>query len=544
MIWSIEDGSDKRPEGVDEDGIPDPAYAASLGLIPAPLGRRVVATLVEAAVYALLALPLLLGASARLVSLASGATSWYGFLNHPDFVLTVVMIAASVVLSLAFTIVQLVLHGRKGVTLGKALTGLRTVNVATLSRPGLGRVLLRGIVLSASSIVPVIGPALFLASPLLDRRRRRGWLDLVGRTWLVDAAKGLDPYDVKRMRIARKTVAADPIAQQQALPSLATPVQHGAAAAYQPGARVSAGVLGAARPYAPGEQPVVGLASSQQQAAVQPQPSVPQPPVAPAAPYRPGELSGAAPATTSSPFARPVGVPSAPQVQQAGTPVQGVPSTAPVAPQQTPAQPPIAQGPGQDAGAHAWGERPADAWGAQPAQQHPVPATPPLAPQQEAPAPAASAPAAPAPAPAASAPFASASEPVSEETIVRGAPEDDDDDLEATRIARPRAYVLELDGGGRIHLGGRVLIGRNPTLQPGEAGTLVPIPDDTRSVSKTHLAIDVEGGTIQVTDRHSTNGSAIVRGGKETRLVGGVPTRAELGDVVMLGDRRAVISRG
>jgi hypothetical protein len=164
MIWSIDDGASKRPEGVDEDGVPDPAYAASLGLVAAPLGRRAASTLIEAAVYALLALPLVIGASPRIVSLLSGATSWYGFLNHPDLVVTIVCAAASVVLTLVFTIVQLILHGRKGVTLGKALTGLRTVNVATLASPGFGRALLRMVVLGASSIVPVVGPVLSTGS--------------------------------------------------------------------------------------------------------------------------------------------------------------------------------------------------------------------------------------------------------------------------------------------------------------------------------------------------------------------------------------------
>ncbi|SDH36706.1 RDD family protein [Agrococcus jejuensis] len=536
MIWSIDEGRDTRPEGVDEDGIPDPAYAASLGLVPAPIGRRIAATLVDAAVYALLALPLVIGASPRIVSLLTGAVSWYGFVNHPDFVLTLVFTAASVVLTLAFTIVQLVLHGRKGVTLGKALTGLRTVNVATLASPGFGRVLLRGVVLYASSIVPVVGPALFLASPLMDRTgRRRGWLDLVGRTWLVDATNGLDPYDVKRMRIARKTVSADPIAEQQVLPSLATPVQHGAPVAYQPGARVSAGVLGVARPHAPGEQQTVGIASSQ---AAQPSAPAPQQPT-PSAPYRPGELSGMpdVPPVPSSPFATPSGVPSAPQLAQAGQPSVGVPTASPVAPQQVPQQAPVAPQQWQAPQAPVVPPTPPLA---QPVPQ-PAPAQPPVAQPPAAQAPVAQAPVAQPPAaPAPAAPS------VPDATIVPSQlhADDDDEDLGATRIVRPRALVLELDDGARIQLGGRVLIGRNPTLQPGEAGTLVPIPDDTRSVSKTHVAIDVEGGTIQVIDRHSTNGTAIVHGGKETRLVGGVPTRAEVGDTVLLGDRRAVISRG
>lgn len=518
MIWSIDDGREQRPDGVDEDGIPDPAYAASLGLVSAPLGRRAVAALVDVAVYAVLALPLILGASPRIVSLLTGAVSWYGFVSHPSLALTIVCVAVTFALSLAFTIVQLVLHGRKGVTLGKALTGVRTVNVATLSRPGVGRVLLRGIVLGASSLVPVLGPAAFLASPLLDRRRRRGWLDVVGRTWLVDVSNGLDPYDVKRMRIARKTVAADPVAEQQALPSLATPVQHGAHAAYQPGARVSAGVLGVARPHAPGQQPV-GLASSQ---AAQPSAPAPQQQT-PAAPYRPGELSGtpAVPPVPSSPFATPAEVPSAPQVAQAGHPAAGVPAASPVAPQPVPQQAPVA-----------------------PQQGHPpvraVPPTPPLAPSlaQQPPAHQSTA------QPTAHVPADAVTSAPDVTIVPNRLGSDDDEDLGATRVVRPRALMLELDDGGRIRLGGRVLIGRNPTLQPGEAGTLVPIPDDTRSVSKTHVAIDVEGGTIQVVDRHSTNGTAIVHDGKETRLVGGVPTRAEVGDTVVLGDRRAVISRG
>lgn len=538
MIWSIDDGREQRPEGVDEDGIPDPAYAASLGLVPAPIGRRIAATLVDAAVYALLALPLVIGASPRLMSLATGAVSWYGFINHPDFIWTIVFAAVTVVLTLAFTIVQLVLHGRKGVTLGKALMGLRTVNVATLASPGFGRALLRGVVLYASSIVPVVGPALFLASPLLDRSRRRGWLDLVGRTWLVDAVHGLDPYDVKRMRIARKTVAADPVAEQQALPSLATPVQHGAPVAYQPGARVSAGVLGVARPHAPGEQPTVGIASSQAA-----HPSAPAPaaqPTAQPAPYRPGELSGGmpdVPPVPSSPFGAPSGVPGVPQMAQAGQPSVGVPTASPVAPQQSPQQ----QMPVAPAG-QEW-QRPQGQAARQQAEAPAPVATPPVA-QPSAPHAAQPTIAQPAAASSAQAPGGAASVPDATVVPGRALVDDGDDDLEATRIARPRALVLELDDGARIQLGGRVLIGRNPTLQPGEAGTLVPIPDDTRSVSKTHVAIDVEGGTIQVVDRHSTNGTAIVHGGKETRIVGGVPTRAEVGDTVVLGDRRAVISRG
>ncbi|MFA4840299.1 MAG: RDD family protein, partial [Agrococcus sp.] len=247
MIWEIED-SRKVVEGLDDDGRPDPAYAAALGLKPAPLGRRALASIIEFAVYGLLQLPYWIVALPTLLKVAAGSLQPYGLANHPDLVWMVVATAASAVLTTAFVVVQIVLHGRKGVTLGKALTGIRSVDVATLERPGIGRALLRALVLWAIFLVPVIGPVLFLISPLLDREKRgRGWLDKVGGTWFVDVDHGLDPYHDKRMRIARKTVSAAPETAKSQLPSLATPADS-LAQAYRPGARISSGVVGAARP--------------------------------------------------------------------------------------------------------------------------------------------------------------------------------------------------------------------------------------------------------------------------------------------------------
>ena len=56
MIWEIDDAP-KAVEGLDENGRPDPAYAAALGLRTAPFGRRVLATVLELALALLLALP-------------------------------------------------------------------------------------------------------------------------------------------------------------------------------------------------------------------------------------------------------------------------------------------------------------------------------------------------------------------------------------------------------------------------------------------------------------------------------------------------------
>ncbi|WP_164861626.1 RDD family protein, partial [Microbacterium sp. CPCC 204701] len=245
MIWEIDEAS-RRIEGLDEHGRARPEYAASLGLMPAPLGRRALAATIEAAVYVVLQLPMLIVALPGLFALAaSGSRAASG-----DILLIVICAAASTVLTTAYVMTQLALHGRRGVTLGKAITGLRSVNVRTLERPGFWRgAVVRALVLWASFAVPLFGPLLVIAlSPFFDGESRgRGWPDLAAATWLVDARHGLNPYDEKRMRIARKTVATDLQDVRSELPSLATPVGEQSAAAYIPTTRSSGGVLGALR---------------------------------------------------------------------------------------------------------------------------------------------------------------------------------------------------------------------------------------------------------------------------------------------------------
>ena len=270
MIWEI-DEQKQTIEGVDAQGRPDPAYAAALGLLRAPLGRRALAVLFDVLIWVLLQLPLWIGAVPLLLKLASGAISSYGFINHPGFVLAVVMAGVSTLLSLVYLIVQLFLHGLKGRTFGKAFTGLRSVNVVTLARPGVGRVLLRFLIVVAAGVVPLLGPALILVSPTFDPEGRgRGLHDKASKIWLVDVRKGLNPFDEKRMRVARKVVKAEPTPERSALPSLATPIDPGAQPEYRPGSRVSAGVLGVARPYEAHERPSVGLPAAAPIADVRP----------------------------------------------------------------------------------------------------------------------------------------------------------------------------------------------------------------------------------------------------------------------------------
>jgi len=258
-IWEVEDEKETI-EGLDENGRPDPAYAEALGLLPAPFGRRALAVLCDVAIWVAVQLPLWLGAVPLLLKLATGSISAYGLVNHPSFVLAVVMASVTFLLNLVLCIVQLVMHGRSGLTIGKGVTGIRSVNIRTLGRPRVGPVLLRYLLVGASGIVPLIGPVALLASPTFDPERRgRGLHDKATGVWLVDIRRGLDPYDEKRMRVARKLVVAEPAPERSELPSLATPQDPAIAPQYRPGSRVSAGVLGLARPHTPDARPEIGV---------------------------------------------------------------------------------------------------------------------------------------------------------------------------------------------------------------------------------------------------------------------------------------------
>ena len=272
MIWEI-DEQERVIEGIDASGRPDPAYAAALGLVNAPYGRRALALVCDLAVWTVIQLPLWLGTLPLLLKLATGAISPYGFVNHPDFVLGIVTASITVALTLAFVVVQLVLHGRRGVTIGKAVAGIRSVNVRTLERPGVCAVLLRFLIVIAAGVVP-FGSAVFLLSPTFDPQGRgRGWHDKATNVWLVDVRNGLNPYDEKRMRIARKTLKAEPVEERAELPSLATPLDPARQPEYRPGSRISAGVLGLARPT---ETPIPQAAPAPAPVPV-PQPKLPQP---------------------------------------------------------------------------------------------------------------------------------------------------------------------------------------------------------------------------------------------------------------------------
>lgn len=342
-IWEV-DEKQEEIEGLTAAGRPDPAYAAALGLIRAPFGRRAVALICDVVFWILVQMPLWMGAVPLLLKLASGTISPYGFINHPGFVIAVVAAAVTVFLTLVLSVLQLVMHGRSGRTLGKGIVGIRTVNVRTLERPGIGWVLLRYLLFCASSIVPLLGPVLLLISPTFDAERRgRGLHDKATHVWLIDVRQGLDPYDEKRLRVARKLVKAEPAPERSALPSLATPRDPSAQPQYRPGERISAGVIGVARSYEAHERPTVGLAqpapaatptgpseagkpvfggyrnaNSHRAEPSAPSPGLmgtPPPSMPPAAPQQQAPVAQPAPAPQAAPIAQPEPAPPAPAVR-------------------------------------------------------------------------------------------------------------------------------------------------------------------------------------------------------------------------------------
>ncbi|MDY0907943.1 RDD family protein [Microbacterium sp. CFBP9034] len=127
-------------------------------------------------------------------------------------------------------------------------------------------------------------------------------------------------------------------------------------------------------------------------------------------------------------------------------------------------------------------------------------------------------------------------------------------DLDATRTAitvpppaqraalfadPPVLAVLTWDDGSAMAVYGRTLYGRNPAVEPGTVS--VPVRDETLSLSKTHFEIGGDASASWVLDRHSTNGTVLVRDGGRHRLIPGIPTSLRSGDRLELGDRSVFV---
>lgn len=122
-----------------------------------------------------------------------------------------------------------------------------------------------------------------------------------------------------------------------------------------------------------------------------------------------------------------------------------------------------------------------------------------------------------------------------------------DDPMDRT-VARPvpqAAPSLLLDTGQRVDLGaaGTVLLGRDPqAVPPWEGARTVAVDDPGFSISKTHVAVVLDGTGVLIEDLGSTNGTTVeTPDGALTTAGEGQRIRASVGDIVHVGQRRFTV---
>lgn len=114
----------------------------------------------------------------------------------------------------------------------------------------------------------------------------------------------------------------------------------------------------------------------------------------------------------------------------------------------------------------------------------------------------------------------------------------EEDDVEHTVMRRPRGIpvVLRFDHGEQLEINGRGLVGRHPAPGSEVASHLVRMPEDSLSVSKTHLEFIPEGAGVRIRDLHSTNGVSILGPEGERPAIPGEWVSVPRGSRVRFGD--------
>ena len=401
------------------------------GVEVGPLGKRVVAFLIEALV------PAIVGVVVFLVLPDASAT-----------VRAVLSIVAALVIVGWFLLIWYLLAERA------ASPGLRLMRLQLVGfydgRPiGWVRVLLRAVIFWAL-VVTGIGLILLLVFLVLHPRKQ-GWHDLAAKAVMIKERVLAPP--VPRPGVAQHTAQPE---ERPADRAYASPPTYGPVATYSP---VPAG------PTSPGGRPGSGSTAV---------PPPPQPLVPPTgAASRSGGGSTAVPPPPPQPVAPPPsGLGYPPQTDQPYVPVP-------------------------------------------PQRPNPAPVRPfPVPPQMDQ-------------------PEAGETRPLSAQPAAEPAAEDQD-------------WHAVLDDGRRVAVERLVLLGRNPQPDPGEEDAeLIKIADETRTVSKLHLAIGVDDAGLYVVDRGSTNGSTVTTpGGATRRCAPGETVYVNPGSIVSMGDHWLEVRRG
>ncbi len=125
--------------------------------------------------------------------------------------------------------------------------------------------------------------------------------------------------------------------------------------------------------------------------------------------------------------------------------------------------------------------------------------------------------------------------------VVPPAGELPDEDLDATRVSTRRPakapWRLLLPNGSTVSVSSPVLIGRNPVPHDSWPNAqLLLVVDKTKSVSKTHVAVETDDEGLWVTDLKSTNGVVVTYSdGREVEAHGGERLNVDAGCGIELG---------
>lgn len=477
----------------------------------APISRRAIAYLIDALIAGGLAA--VLGVVLVVIATASASAASSGSVAEARDAalggLGILLIGMPLVglLLLGWFVLYTVMQSGRG-SIGMRAQGLRLV-AEDGSSLGFGRTLLRNIVFGLSAGI-VVG----YFTPLFDGSGRfQGWHDKVAKSLMVDARGEAAPARPTSPRAAHSPTATPVpglVAAETATPGVpGIPVPPAMPAGYAPPGAPQAPAVPAAPPL-----------------------PVPAAPVAPAAPFARSEVP-AAPSYTP-PAVPPAPVPPAPAVPPSADPSSADAGAVAVAP---PLATPAASA--DDVIAYV----PGITLDAPPRAAAPSPVVPPAAAPESQAAPVPPAPAAPpAPAfPAAASPAAAPSARSSVEDSPDVVDEDVvDEDVEETRISIPgHRLVFTWDDGTRVTVSRRTVFGRNPAAE--EGAVVVPVRDETLSLSKTHFeaAASTSGGWVL--DRFSTNGMTLVRDGQRIACPAGQRVPVRLGDALEIGDRIVTI---
>lgn len=385
-----------------------------------------------------------------------------------------------VTILLEYAAVQAIMIAIRGRSIGCTLTGVVLVSAgSSMMSPSLGRSFGYVLVTTLSAIVlPVPFVSVFLGG------ERGSWmaslcslecLTFAPRDEYAEASVPVSPYSSAR---SRGTGGYTNFGSVTAAPSVESSMTRESQDTAQP--RFAAPQDAAPRP-------------------VRAMPQAPGRPITPAAPVQPA--APAAP-TQASPYtapARPQGAPLAPPTRQRPARPQGAPAAPAQASSRTTPARPAAPAVSAQASSRTTPALPQSAPATPPTRQRPVAAPP------------------------------------------QGAPRSAPRPASATHAAGPSTNGphtgLLLDTGQSIPVDRTIVLGRAPSpVSPGDVP--IPVDDQTRSLSRTHVRITPTASGISIVDMNSANGTrARTPNGRTHTLVPGQPLELPLNSQLLLGER-------